>query len=204
MHVRDFIHIVFLTFILIFSSFLPSQAENSLKPEQIKRYLNSLVKIKELINGPESENQAPQKESIPLPNNTDNQSLTPISDTLEHIKNHHTFKSFEKIILISGFSTIEQWADVGDNIMMTYSAYHLINTPKEQTENISDIKIDLSNDLKKIESNKFINPEQKKFLIEKIQNSIALLADPNYINNGNIKIISPYIKRLNTLFEEHQ
>lgn len=201
---RNLTYIIFLTFFLFFSHFMPTNAQNSLESRQIEQYLTSLVKIKTLINSAENEIRTTTEEVIPSSNNYDASSRTPITDTLVQIKKHHTFKRFENDVITSGFITIEQWATVGDKIMMAYSAYHLKNPPPGQNKNVVDIEKDLSDDLKKIENNKFISPEHKKLLTEKIQNSIALLNDPNYIDHENIKIISPYIERLNSLFKEPQ
>jgi len=55
-----------------------------------------------------------------------------------------------------------------------------------------------------IKNNKFISQEQKQTLINKIEKSIEMIDDPNYNDDENISIISPYIKQLNSLFEEFQ
>jgi len=69
---------------------------------------------------------------------------------------------------------------------------------------IDEVKKYMSEDLMKIKINKFISSKQKQVLINKIKNSMALLNDPNYIDNENISIISPFIGRLNLLFKETQ
>ncbi|MDG1995868.1 MAG: hypothetical protein P8J14_05195 [Emcibacteraceae bacterium] len=198
------IFIIFLTFLLSFSCFLPANAQNTLNSSQIEQYLSSLVRIKTLIINIENETSSTEKESIILQNSSFEASKTPITDTLKQIKNHSSFKNFETSVLSSGFSSIEQWADVGDKIMMAYSAFQLQKSSDEQSQNLNEIKADLNDQLQKIKNNKFISPNQKTILTEKIQNSIALLNDPNYIDNENIKIISPFIARLNSVFKEHQ
>jgi hypothetical protein len=98
----------------------------------------------------------------------------------------------------------KEWASTGDKIMMAYSAYQMKNYDRETAPTIGEIKQNMSEDLIKIKINKFISPKQKQVLINKIENSMALLSDPNYIDNENISIISPFIGRLNSLFKETQ
>ncbi|MDG1709263.1 MAG: hypothetical protein P8H03_10905 [Emcibacteraceae bacterium] len=201
---RNSIQTILLSFFLYFSCFLPVNAQNTLESNQIERYLSSLVKIKTLINSINNGTLSSEEESLTAYNPSLDPSSTPITDSLEHIRKHSSFNSFEKNVLSSGFSSIEQWANVGDDVMMAYSAFQLKKNQEEQGQNLDEIKADLNGQLNKIENNKFISPHQKKILIEKIQNSIALLNDPNYIDHVNIKIISPFIARLNLVFKEDQ
>jgi hypothetical protein len=106
--VKKSIHIIFLSFFLLFSCFLPVYAQNTIKSSQVEQYLSSLVKIKALIINIENENPVAEKESLTPYNPAFEASKTPITDSLTQIKKHSTFKSFETYVLSSGFSSIEQ------------------------------------------------------------------------------------------------
>ena len=193
-----------MTFFLIFIPFMTANAENLLKTDHIDQYLTSLKRISVMMERYNKDNKTPPEQEVPPLPAVDELSKTPITDSLIFVRNHPTFSRFENIVTSAGFENIEQWADTGDKIMMAYSAYYLKNPEGNDAKPLAMIIEDLSAQREQIDNNQFISPEQKKTLIQKIENSIAMLNDPNYIDNENIMIISPYIKRLNSLFKEQQ
>lgn len=151
-----------------------------------------------------NENQTQERtENTTLPPGNE-LSQTPITDSLVLAKKHPTYPKLEMIVKSSGFQTVEEWAATGDQIMLAYSAYYIKNSEDPNAQSIDVLLNDLNSKRDQIEKNQFISTEQKNILKEKVENSIALLNDPNYIDNENIKILSPYIKRLNSLFKEQQ
>lgn len=182
--------------------FFTANAQNALNTNDIDNYLTSLKNISSMMKRYNSENQAKENADLTSLPPVDELSKTPITDTLEFVKSHPTYSTLEMIVKSSGFKTTEEWATTGDQIMLAYSAYYLKNPQDKEALSIDEMINDLNAKGNQIKNNMFISNEQKNFLTEKIENSIAMLKDPNYINNGNIKILSPYIKRLNTLFKE--
>lgn len=182
--------------------FFTANAQNKLNSADIDNYLTSLKNISTMLKRYIKENQTEESAVLNSLPPIDELSKTPITDSLAHVKSHPTYPNLEMIIKSSGFETVEEWANVGDQIMLAYSAYYLKNTQDPAAMPINEMINDLDEQLEQIENNMFISIEQKNLLIEKVENSIAMLNDPNYIDNENIKILSPYIKRLNTLFKE--
>jgi hypothetical protein len=84
--------------------------------------------------------------------------------------------------------------------MNAHAAYYR----KRNYPDTSQLIIDLEQKLSDIKSNQFISSEQKNVLINKLEKSIELINDPNYNGEEYISMISPYIERLNSLFEEFQ
>jgi hypothetical protein len=191
-----FIHL--LIFFYSFLSFSSASAQNSLNNLEIEHFINTLPAINALVNEFESDNEQ-QINNLPT-----DFSRTPITDSLNVVRTPQTLAEFTSIINRSGFSSAELWAQAGDKIIMAYSAYHLKYPQNASAPNPEEIKLDLTSQLTNIKRNQFISNEQKQTLINKIQNSIALLSDPNYIDSENISIISPYIDRLNSLLKEYQ
>lgn len=191
-----------ITFFFIFIFFFTANAQNTLNSADIDNYLTSLKNISIMMNRYNNENQAKESADLTSLPPIDELSKTPITDTLEFVKSHPTYTTLEMIVKSSGFNTTEEWAYTGDQIMLAYSAYYLKNPQDKDAMSIEEMIKDLNAKDDQIKNNMFISDEQKSFLTEKIENSIAMLKDPNYIDNENIKILSPYIKRLNTLFKE--
>lgn len=191
-----------ITFFFIFMIFFNANAQNTLNTADIDNYLTSLKNISSMMKKYNTEIQTQENTDLTSLPPLDELSKTPISDTLEYVKSLPTYSNFEMIIKSAGFETTEEWAYIGDKIMLAYSAYYLKNPQDKNAISIDEFINDLNAKSDQIKNNMFISNEQKNFLVEKIENSIAMLKDPNYIDNENIKILSPYIKRLNTLFKE--
>lgn len=193
-----------MSFFFIFIYFFSANAQNALKSSDIDQYLTSLNSITVMMESYNNENRAQEEAEIAAFPAINELSQTPITDSLIYVKSHPTYSKFEMIIKSSGFQTVEQWANIGDQIMTAYSAYYIKNPESSDAKSIDFMINDLSSQRNQIEKNQFISVEQKNILIEKIENSIALLKDPNYIDNENIKSLSPYINRLNSMFKEPQ
>lgn len=191
---------VLLFVINIFSAF----AQNPLNNTDVENYLSSLPLLDALAENYEQDIKDQTEEITPPPIDPSDISRTPVTDNLAFIEKHPTFDEFKNIISTAGFASADQWANVGDKIMMAYSAYQLKNPAIQATANLNIIKNKLIENLESIKKNQYISTQQKEMLINKIQNSMELINDPNYIDSENISIISPYIARLNSHFKEAQ
>ena len=197
--------LVIMSLILFLFNHSIALAQDQLTNVEIERYLSSITSLQLLDTQieAESENDDQVVESQFF-EETGTMSLTPITDSLSKITTHPTYDRFTAIIKRTGFSSPQQWASAGDRIMIAYSAYQLKNPPQNNGANMGAITDEMQASLERIEKNQFISSEQKQILKNKIQNSMALMSDPNYIENENIPIISPYIARLNSLFKDYQ
>ena len=195
-------------FFLFFFTISNAYAQNSLNKENIENYIETIPELRQLEIAAQSEKTESPDEaetSPPLVQNFNGDfSRTPISDILSELKKQPFYDDFKSIIEKHNFESPETWAKTGDMIMMAYSAYHLKNPPVKNAPSVDTVLEDLAQKSKNIESNPYISSEQKQTLLNKLKNSIALLNDPNYIENNNISVISPYIARLNSLFKEPQ
>lgn len=190
--------ILYLTiFFSFFFALNPAYAQNALNETEIEKYLSTLPKLRTL-NAIEPEETDSTRLAEGQTQNDELVSHTPISDNLERMRNHSTFDSFSEIVIEAGFDNPAQWAAVGDKIMLAYNAYFLTNPADSNAPSLEEMKQDLSEQQKSVSANQFITPEQKKLLLNKIENSMAMLNDPNYIANENISIIRPFIGRLNS------
>lgn len=188
-------------FFMSFFNFFSVNAQTSLKPTEIERYLASLSQIQALMTNYQEAQSTEKKETIidNTPPPSDATSRTPITDNLQRMESHPTYSRFEEIIISIGFKNSKEWADNGDKIMLAYSAYQLKNSNAQNPADLEEIKSNLDEQLSAVKKNQFISNEQKQTLINKIENSMALISDPNYIENENILIIEPFIERLNSL-----
>jgi len=191
------------TFFLFLFNYFPALAQDILNITEIEQYLVTYPQIHKISQEYEASNEEEEIDK-PVILDQDEFSRTPISDNLDQLRTHPTFEKFTDIIKKAGFSSPRQWASAGDKIMMAYSAYQIKHPQQETAPSIEEIKKDMDEQRNLIEKNQFISNEQKQSLINKIENSMALLSDPNYIDSENISIISPYIERLNSLFKEYQ
>jgi len=197
--------LAFMSVILFFLNHSIAITQDQLTKTEIEQYLSSISGLQsldaEIDAESKNDDEATENQILFEP---DSMSLTPISDSIEQITLHPTFEKFTAIINKAGFSSPQEWASTGDRIMIAYGAYQLKNPPQNKAATLDEIKNEMQTSLERIEKNQFISNEQKQTLINKIQKSMALMSDPNYIDNENIPIISPYLVRLNSLFKDYQ
>ncbi|MEZ5758302.1 MAG: hypothetical protein R3D86_08785 [Emcibacteraceae bacterium] len=187
-----------LIFALFFLNITHANAQNVLNKDEIEKYLNAMPQIRQLAETYEK-NLGEEQKTLPGQDEISSFSMTPLTDSLEEIRNLPTYEDFLKIIKSVGFNNPEEWASVGDRVMMAYSAFQLKNPPNQSSPDLNKLKDTLTDDLENLKKNQFISIEQKQYLINKLQKSIALLNDPNYINSRNIPVIAPYVERLGSL-----
>lgn len=192
-----------ITFFIIFLNFFPAHAQNTLDTIKIEQYLSTLPSLERLEEKYKASDNG-ENEEYPSMLDSSELTRTPITNGLTLLRDHPSYEEFKVIVANANFSDLEEWASTGDKIMMAYSAYQLKHPETANAPSIDEIKNNMQEDLEKISKNQFISTEQKQSLINKIENSMALLNDPNYIDSENISIISPFIGRLNTLFKEYQ
>tara|TARA_R110002073_G_scaffold204772_2_gene364514 strand:+ start:770 stop:1375 length:606 start_codon:yes stop_codon:yes gene_type:complete len=192
-----------IAFSIFFLNILAAQAQNTLDSIKIEQYLSTLPSLARLEEKYKAADNSENEEYVSMLDSPEI-TRTPISDGLIRLRDHPRYDEFKDIVTDANFSDPEEWASTGDQIMMAYSAYQLKYPESANAPSLAEIKKDMQEDLEKINKNQFISAEQKQTLINKIENSMALLNDPNYIDSENISIISPYIERLNTLFKEYQ
>jgi len=192
-----------ITFFIIFLNFFPAHAQDTLDTIKIEQYLSTLPSLERLEEKYKASDNG-ENEEYPSMLDSPEMTRTPITNGLTLLRDHPSYEEFKVIVTNANFSNPEQWASTGDKIMMAYSAYQLKNPENADAPSIDEIKKNMQEDLEKISTNQFISAEQKQTLINKIENSMALLNDPNYIDSENISIISPFVGRLNTLFKEYQ
>lgn len=186
------------TIALFFLNFSFAIAQETLKKDEIEKYLRSMPQIQHLAETSQNNNSEDQNVNAVIDEES-SLSMTPLTDSLGKIKNLPNYEDFLKIIKNAGFNNPEEWASVGDRVMMAYSAFQLKNPKNKASPDLNELKVTLQDELQNIEKNQFISIEQKQHLINKLQKSIALLNDPNYINSQNIPVIAPYIERLNSI-----
>lgn len=193
-----------ITFFMFLLSITQVNAQNTLDDIKIEQYLSTLPLLQRLEDTHKTNDSDNGQEDHANILSAPETTRTPITDSLNLMKDHTGYEDFKTIVTNAKFISPEEWASTGDMIMMAYFAYQLHHPNSANAPSIDEIKMNMQEDLNKISQNQFISAEQKQTLINKLENSMALLNDPNYIDNENISIISPYIRRLDSLFKERQ
>lgn len=189
---------------LFFLNFFSLNAQIPLKTYKINQYISTISQLDTMMTEYKNDNPDEKNEEETTSLILNSASLTPITDGLMEAKTHPTYAKFNDIITEADFSSAGEWASTGDMIMTSYSAYHLKKAIDEGRASLEEMKKEMIADRDNITKNQFISLKQKELLLNKIQNSVALISDPNYIDNENLSIISPYIERLDSLFKEYQ
>ena len=192
--------LVVLGIIFIYLKSFPVLAQNKLNEAEIEHFINSLPQIYQLLMQSDSNSQALPNAKYDTEQSNIEESFMPMTDMLNNAKLQPSFTQFKLIVHNGGFSSPDNWAKTGDDIMNAHAAYYR----KRNYPDTSQLIIDLEQKLSDIKSNQFISSEQKNVLINKLEKSIELINDPNYNGEEYISMISPYIERLNSLFEEFQ
>lgn len=155
----------------------------------------SSTQIENLIRSARPLTQLEDKYDLPEINNPENTPIGPMSDALNNIKGYKAYGDFIAIIKKSGFSSAEEWANVGDRVIRAYLALS-INTKEVQSQ--------MAEAMKQLESNPYITAEQKEMMRQQMKKSLPGGNGKNYSSPEDMKVVRPYLKQLEKAFEaEH-
>ena len=184
--------------ILIFlSSFFALHAEVPLSGNDVQHFMNAMKPLQEL--GTKYDFIENSDKAMRNQNPMANQNLSdfsPMTRSLKEIKGHEAYGEFEYIIRNAGFSSPQQWANVGDRVMKAYMSLKMIAdiTP----EKIQEMKVSIE-DIKK---NEYLSPEIKKQLLNSMTQMMVMTTNIPKTTKADQETLKPYLAKLERLFEE--
>ncbi|MCF6216035.1 MAG: hypothetical protein L3J58_07665 [Emcibacter sp.] len=177
--------------IIFFGSLVSAHAETPLNGKDIQHFMNAmkpLQKLGEKYNIDEDDNM-PMEQG-------DMNSFSPMTSSLEKIRTHEAFDEFKSIIFDAGFSSVEQWANVGDRIMRAFMSL------KMTSEITPEIRQQIQKSLAEIKKSDYLSPEVKQQLITSMNHSLALGKNMSPDDKADIDTVKPYLAKLERHFEE--
>lgn len=168
-----------------------AQAAAPLSKDDIQHFMNAMKPLQELGQKYEfDENKDPPAE------NTGFTGFSPMTRALEDVKGHASYEEFNIIIHDAGFSSPEQWADVGDRVIRAYTALKVARemTPEKKQKMMKNIE--------EVKKNEYLSPELKKQLLESLSQSMTMTDNINAGTKADQESLKPYLDQLERLFEE--
>lgn len=182
-----------LSILLFLGGFITAHATEPLSEGDVQHFMNAYNPVQKLGNKYDFDDD--KDDAI---ENIDPADFTPMSYALERVKNHEAYEEFKTIISTAGFSSPQQWANVGDRVMGAFTSLKIIEemTPEKIQEMLKSIE-----DVKK---NEYLSPEIKKQLLESLTQMVTMSDNISHDEKADQNALKPYLARLERLFEERQ
>lgn len=169
----------------------PAHAATPLSGNDIQHFMNAMKPLQKLG----TKYDFAEDENLP-DKNGDFADFSPMSQSLEAVKDHESYEEFKTIILKAGFSSPQQWANVGDRVIRAYTSLRIIEemTPQRIAEILKDIE--------EVEKNQYLSPEIKKQILESLTRTMTLKDNISEATKADQESLKPYLAKLERLFEE--
>lgn len=177
--------------ILLFSiAYGTVYAADTLSGNDIQHFIDAFRPVQELEGKYDFNDEEEPAEDI------NPEDFTPMTYVLELMKNHESYDEFTEIILSAGFSSPQQWAEVGDRVMNAYTAIRIIEemTPKKIQKMLKSIE--------EVKKNEYLSPEIKKQLLESLTQMVTISDNLTEGEIADQEALTPYLDRLELLFKE--
>jgi len=176
---------------LFLSAGITARADTALSENDIRHFMNAMKPLQELGK----KYDFVDNNHLPMAT-LDMNSFSPMSHSLEKVKNHKAFDEFSSIIQGAGFSSVEQWANIGDRIIRAYLSLRIV---AEMTpEKIQEIQKSLA----EVKQNNYLSPEVKKQLLNSLKRSITLEKNMSNGDKADQKSLKAHLVELEQYFEE--
>jgi len=177
-----------LSIIFFFSTGLMAYADDPLTGDNIQHFMNAMKPLKKLG----------EKHDIGNSDHTaaaamSGHEFTPMTNSLKEIKAHKAYGEFQSIIKSAGFSSAEQWANIGDRIMRAYMSLKITAEMTPERKKI------IQKSIQEIKKNEYLTPTVKEQLLKSMNQSLLI---PNSSDKADTDMLKPYLTKLDQLFEE--
>lgn len=113
----------------------------------------------------------------------------PISSSINKLRGHEAYKPFAQIVKRHGFSSPEQWGQVGDRVLRAMFAASMDETS-------ADSKAQLAEVLKQIDAEPDLSPEQRAEMKEMIMSGMGFMLALDDVPQADIDAIRPHMAEL--------
>ena len=114
---------------------------------------------------------------------------TLMSSGIEDIKGHPVYDDLEDLVQAHGFSSVEDWAHTGDQVMNAWFALEMENQPRSMMQ-------EMQAGMAEIENSPHLTAEQKAELKAMMQGTVNNLASMSTVPESSKKLVKPYVERL--------
>jgi len=112
-----------------------------------------------------------------------------MSSGIEDIKGHPVYEDLEDLVQEHGFSSVEAWAQTGDQVMEAWMALEMENQPAGMMEQMQA-------SMEQIENAPHLTPEQKAELKAMMQGSLKGFESLDKVPESSKAVVKPYVERL--------
>lgn len=169
---------------------MPQALAQSLSESNVKSFVESLEAAQPIMD--KHEDFLDSLENEQEPDSIDFSTI--FSSGLEDIKGHQMYNDMQRLVRRHGFSGVEQWADVGDQVFQAWFAL-------EMDEQRPTIDREMQAALSEIENSPHLTAEQKDQMRAMMQTSSAMMDSTRAVPETNKRLVGPYREQLRTLFD---
>lgn len=177
--------------VIFFGTLVSARADTPLNEKDIQHFMNAMKPLQKLGE----KHDIDDSDHMPMEQG-DMNNFSPMASSLEKIRTHKAFDEFKAIIDDAGFSSVEQWANVGDRIMRAFMSL------KMTSEMTPEIIQQIQKSLAEIEKSDYLSPEVKKQLVTSMKRSLTLEKNMSSDDKADIDTVKPYLAKLERHFEE--
>lgn len=158
----------------------PAIAADTLQTRDVERFVSSIDDIDQFARDMENEGKDDVLAAEPI-----GASFAPYTSSIEPMKNQYPadYQRLGSIVSTHGFSSVEEWASVGDSVMLTYIAMKMERENPEFSEMASQITPEMM---------AMMPPEAQA----QMQQSLMLMDAISDVPASNKQVVGPFMPQL--------
>lgn len=116
-----------------------------------------------------------------------------MADSISTMKGHEIYREFETIVASHGFSSPEQWGQVGDRILKAVMALSM-------GQHASGMEQQMEEALRELENNPNLTPEQKQMMKRSMTSGLSQMKSLSDAPPADIEAVRPHMEKLEQAF----
>ena len=174
--------------VFIFCPIVNAQALDSLTPEIVQRFIDSIQDLREVSK---KYNVDEIMSSTDSGDKTAAKTATPFSTAITKMQGHQAYNEMQETILKHGFSDVQSWGAIGDRIMKAFTANSIETEMPEMDEQMKQA-------LEQIEKSN-MTEEQKEGMRQMMQSSMQMMNSYDSVPETDKAAVLPYMSVIENL-----
>lgn len=172
---------------LLFAGFALQASASTLSDAQVRAFIASMPDIQALGERyPDLEDVDDDDDDIDMAN--------PMSSGIAKLRGHEAYGPLTQIVKRHGFSSPEQWGQVGDRVIRALLAITMDESP-------SSSKAEMAEALKQIDENPNLSAEHKDELKKMMSGGMQMMQSVSEVPPADIKTVRPHLAELQRVMQ---
>lgn len=175
-------------------AFVGSANAEPLSHDEISGFIASLSDMEDLGKKYENDEGLRLREEEALEHSQSVEEFNWMSASIAAIKGHPAYDEFEEIAEDHGFSSPEEWGEVGDRVLKAFMAASM-------DANAREMQAQMEETLRELENNPDISPEQKQMMRDSMGSGMAQFKAMTDAPAADIEAVKPFLPELRRAFD---